>query len=76
MAGLCPVMEVNPVNISFESGFSGFSGLQRTSSVQVQWSFVDNYYIPFFSPMRYASARGFKMESLFNNNLPPKPETL
>jgi hypothetical protein len=25
--------------------------------------------MPFFSPLRYAAARGFKMESLFNNNL-------
>jgi len=35
MAGLCPVMEVNPVNISFESGFSGFRGLTITSPVWV-----------------------------------------
>ncbi len=33
MAGLCPVMEVNPVNISFESGFSRFSALTITSPV-------------------------------------------
>ena len=32
MAWLCEyVMEVHPVNISFESGFSGFRGLQWTS---------------------------------------------
>jgi hypothetical protein len=35
MAGLCPVMEVNPVNISFESGFTGFSRLTITSPVGV-----------------------------------------
>jgi hypothetical protein len=29
-----------------------------------------------FSPMRNASAKGFKMKSPFNNNLPPKPTTL
>ena len=29
------------VNISFESGFTGFIGLERTSSVWVCWSFVD-----------------------------------
>ena len=28
------------------------------------------YFIPFFSPLRNASARGFEMKVLFNNNLP------
>ena len=55
-----------PIPISFESGFSG---LQRTSSVQVQWSFVDNYFIPSFSPMRYASAKGQETKAPFYNNL-------
>ena len=41
----------------FESGFSGFSGLQRTSLFWVQWSFVKDYLVPFFSPMRNASAK-------------------
>ena len=34
MAWLCEcVMEVHPVNISFESGVSGFTGLTITSAV-------------------------------------------
>ena len=28
------------------------------------------FFIPFFSPMRYASARGLAMKAPFNNNLP------
>ena len=54
----------------FESGFTGFSRLQRTSLFWVQWSFVEDYLVPFFSPMRNASARGFDMKVPFNNNLP------
>jgi len=47
-------LEMFTVN-NFESGFTG---LQRTSLFWVQWSFVDAYFMPFFSPMRYASAKG------------------
>ena len=32
------------------------------------------YFIPFFSPLRNASARCFEMKVLFNNNLPPQTE--
>ncbi|MDP4914424.1 MAG: hypothetical protein NWR46_08505, partial [Saprospiraceae bacterium] len=53
-----------------ESGFSGLRGLERTSPVWAQWLFVNAYFIPFFSPMRNASARGLGMKVLFNNNLP------
>jgi hypothetical protein len=58
-----------PVNY-FESGFTGFPGLQRTSSFLAHCLFVDDYFSPFFSPMHYASARGFEMKAPFNNNLP------
>ena len=57
-------------HISFESGFSGFSGLQRTSLFWVQWSFVEDYLVLFFSPMRNASAGCFEMKAPINNNLP------
>ena len=38
--------------------------------VLAQWSFVEDYFIPFFSPLRYASAKGLTMEAPCNNNLP------
>ena len=60
----------SPLTLGFESGFPGFSGLQRTSSVWVQWSFVEDYLIPFFSPLRNASAKGLAMKAACNNNLP------
>ena len=41
-----------------------------TSSVLAQWLLVEYYFIPFFSPMRYASAKGLAMKSVFYNNLP------
>ena len=56
----------SPATPGFESGFTG---LQRTSLFWVQWSLVDAYFIPFFSPMRYASASGLEMKVPFNNNL-------
>ena len=55
---------------------SGFTGLQRTSLFWVQWSFAEDYLVPFFSPMRYASARVFDMKAPFKIIFPPKPETL
>jgi hypothetical protein len=60
----------------FESGFTGFSGLQRTSLFWVQWSFVEDYLVPFFSPMRNASAKGFDMKAPFKIIFPLKPTTL
>ena len=54
-----------PLTPGFESGFTGFTGLQRTSSIWVWCLFVDDYFSPFFSPMRYASARGFDMKAPF-----------
>jgi hypothetical protein len=41
-----------------------------TLSVCVQWLFVEYYFLSFFSPMRYASARGQEKKAPFNNNLP------
>jgi hypothetical protein len=38
--------------------------------------FLSGLLYALFSPMRNASAKGFKMKSPFNNNLPPKPTTL
>ena len=35
-----------------------------------QWSFIKDYFIPFFSPLRYASAKGLAMKAAFNNKLP------
>jgi hypothetical protein len=32
--------------------------------------FVEDYFIPFFSPMRNASAGCFEMKAPFNGNLP------
>ena len=59
-----------PLTPGFESGFSGFTGLQRTSSIWLLCLSVDAYLILFFSPMRNASARGFDMKAPTNNNLP------
>jgi hypothetical protein len=36
----------------------------------VQCLFVDDYFTPFFSPMRYASAKGLALKASCNNNLP------
>jgi ABC-type phosphate/phosphonate transport system permease subunit len=58
-----------PIN-NFESGFSGFSGLQWTSSFLAQCLFVKDYFSPFFSPMCYTSAGGFAIKAPFTNNLP------
>jgi hypothetical protein len=55
---------------NFESGFTGFPGLQRTSSFLAQCLFVEDYFSPFFSPMRNASAIGLTMKVPCNNNLP------
>ena len=65
-------------NIHLLSPFfeSGFSGLQRTSLFWVQWSFVKDYLVPFFSPMRNASARVFDMKAPFKIIFRIKPETL
>ena len=60
----------SPLAPGFESGFSGFTGLQRTSSFLAQCLFIEDYFIPFFSPLRYASARGLALKAVFNNNLP------
>ena len=38
--------------------------------VLAQWSFVEDYFIPFFSPLRNATAKSLAMKALFNNNLP------
>jgi hypothetical protein len=43
-----------PVNISFESGFTGFGGLQRTSSFLKNRLFVEGYFLSSFSPLREA----------------------
>ncbi len=58
-----------PATLGFESGFSGFPELQRTSSLWVQWLFVEDYLLSSFSPMRYASVRAFVMKAPFNDNL-------
>ena len=55
---------------NFESGFTGFPGLQRTSSFLAQCLFVEDYFIPFFSPLRYAAARGLVMKAPFNDKIP------
>ena len=36
----------------------------------VEGLFVKVYFIPFFSPMRYAAAGGHEMKAPFNSNLP------
>jgi hypothetical protein len=43
-------------NISSESGFLGFRGLQLMSLIRDLGLFVEGYFIYFFSPMRYASS--------------------
>ena len=58
------------LSLGFESGFTGFSRLQRTSLFWVQWSFVEDYLLPFFSPMRNASEGCFEIKAPSNNNLP------
>ena len=60
------------LKIISESGFTGFPELQRTSSFLAQCLFVDDYFTPFFSPMRNASARGLVMKVPFNDNIPPQ----
>ncbi|MBU6220403.1 MAG: hypothetical protein KGQ50_07085 [Bacteroidetes bacterium] len=55
---------------NFESGFTGFPGLQRTSSFLEHCLFVEDYFTPFFSPMRYASARVLAKQTTCNNKLP------
>ncbi len=57
---------------NFESRFTGFPGLYRTSSFLAQCLFVEDYFISFFSPMRDASARGLAMKAPFNDNIPPQ----
>ncbi len=59
-----------PATLGFESGFTGFRGLQRTSLVWVLGLFVDDYFLSSFSPMRNAAAKSFEMKAPFNNNLP------
>jgi hypothetical protein len=66
---LAPSGKNLPLPLSSESGFSGFSGLQRTSPFWRYWSFVEDYFSPFFSPMCNTSARGFAIKAPFNNNL-------
>jgi hypothetical protein len=36
----------------------------------VNWIFLEDYFLPFFSPMRYASAKSQEMKAPFINNLP------
>jgi hypothetical protein len=38
--------------------------------VLAQWSFVEDYFSPFFSPLRKASAKGLSKQTTYNNNLP------
>jgi hypothetical protein len=54
----------------FESGFTGFRGLERTSSFLKKRLFVVDYFLSSLSPLRTAAARGFEMKEPFNNNLP------
>jgi hypothetical protein len=49
---------------------SGFTGLQITSSFLAQRSFIEDYFLYRFSPMRYASAKSLAMKAVYNNNLP------
>ena len=65
------------INLPLTPGFeSGFTGLQRTSSIWVLCLFVDDYFSHFFSPMRNVSARGFDMKAPFKIIFRIKPETL
>ena len=59
-----------PVIISFESGFTGFRGLERTSSFLKKRFFVEDYFLSSLSPLCNAAARDFEMKAPFNNNLP------
>ena len=63
-------MKNSPLTPGFESGFTGFTGLQRTSSFLAQCLFVDHYFSPFFSPMCNTSAKGLAMKAPYDNNLP------
>ena len=65
-----PAAQFYLLSSGFESGFTGFIGLQRTSSFLAQCLFVEDYFIHCFSPMRYASAKGLTMKVPCNNNLP------
>ena len=56
-----------------ESGFTGFRGLQRTSLFWAEGSFLEDYFTPFFSPMRNAAAGGRVMKVSFNSYLPTQP---
>jgi hypothetical protein len=38
------------------------------------WLFVEDYFLPFFSPLRNASAKSQEMDTPFNNN-PPMPSS-
>ena len=38
------------------------------------WLFVEDYFSPFFSPLRYAAAKSQEMDTLFNYN-PPMPSS-
>ena len=43
-----------------------------TSSFLAQCLFVDDYFSPFFSPMRNASAGSLAMKAPFNDNISPQ----
>jgi hypothetical protein len=53
----------------FESGFTGFRELERTSSFLKKRLFVVDYFLSSLSPLRNAAARGFEIKAPFNNNL-------
>ena len=38
--------------------------------VLAQCSFVEDYFLPFFSPLRNTSAKGLALKAACNNNLP------
>ena len=65
-----PAAQFYLLSSGFESGFTGFIGLQRTSSFLAQCLFVDDYFLPFFSPLRYASAKDLALKAPYNNKLP------
>jgi hypothetical protein len=50
-------VEITRAAANFESGFTGFSGLTATSPVWVGRLLLHAALSPFFSPMRYASAK-------------------
>ncbi|MCF8301122.1 MAG: hypothetical protein K9I55_08725 [Haliscomenobacter sp.] len=62
MAWLCPVMEVNPVNRSFESGFTGFPGLIITSPIWVGRLLLKGVFISrsFADALRIGEKKGIK----------------